>query len=70
MTARITFRSEIFIEGKNLKEIRDKFETLPFYDIDFNDDKVYDYGYCEYISVENADSYKDIMNEYWKAYDS
>ncbi len=70
MTARITFRSEIFIEDKNLKEIRDKFETLPFYDIDFKDDKVYDYGYCECISVEDADTYNDIMDEYWKAYDS
>jgi hypothetical protein len=69
MTARITFRSEIFIEGKNMKEIRDKFGTLILYDIDFNDDKVYGYGYCGCVSVEDAENHNDIMNDYWKAYE-
>lgn len=69
MTVRITFRSEIFIEGKNLKEIRNKFENLPLYDIDFEDDKVSDYGYCELVSVEDADSNEDLENEYLKAFD-
>jgi hypothetical protein len=69
MTVRITFRSEIFIEGKNLKEIRNKFENLPFYDIDFEDDKVSGYGYFELVSVEDADSDEDLENEYLKAFD-
>lgn len=68
MTVRITFRSEIFIEGKNLKEIRNKFENLPLYDIDFEDDKVSDYDYCELVSVEDADSNEDLENEYLKAF--
>ena len=68
MTVRITFRSEIFIEGKNLKEIRNKFENLPLYDIDFKDANVSDYGYCELVSVEDADSNEDLENEYLKAF--
>lgn len=68
MTVRITFRNEIYIEGENLKEIRNKFENLPLYDIDFKDDKVSDYGYCELVSVEDADSNEDLENEYLKAF--
>lgn len=61
MTVRVTFRSEIFIEGNSLKEIREKFESLPFYDINFKDKKVYDYGFCEVVSIEDADTYEEIL---------
>ena len=65
MVTRITFRSEIFVEGKDLKEIKHKFENLPIYDIDIQDKGMYDYGFCEYISIEDVDNgYEDLINEY------
>ena len=66
MIVRITFRSEIFLDGNNLAEIRDKFEELPLYDIrDSNGKDVFDYGFCELVSVEDMEnSYKDIMHEW------
>lgn len=63
---RITFRSEIFIEGEDMKDVKKKFEALPFYDVDFVDGKnVYDYGFCEIVSIEDANNgYEDLMAEY------
>ena len=70
MVARITFRSEIFIEGETLAEIRDKFESIPIYALkDVNGKDIYDYGFCELISVEDTDTYDDIMNQWDHAYD-
>ena len=70
MTVRISFRSEIYLEGKTLAEIRDKFENLPFYEIkDVNGKDVYDYGFCELVTVEDADTYKDIFTEWNHAFD-
>lgn len=70
MIARITFRSEIYLEGDTLSEIRDKFENFPFYDIkDINGKDVYDYGFCEIVSVEDGNTYNDIMNQWNHAYD-
>ena len=31
MDVRIVFRSEIFIQGKNIDEIREKWENMPLY---------------------------------------
>ena len=66
---RITFRSEIFIEGEDINDIKKKFVNLPFYDVNFVDGKnVYDYGFCELVSVEDADNgYEDLMSEFNEA---
>ena len=71
MTVRVTFRSEIFLDGDSLAEIRNKFEELPLYDIkDSNGKDVFDYGFCELVSVEDVEnSYKDIMHEWDHCFD-
>ena len=69
MEVRITYRSEIYIQGANIKEIRDKYETLDLDPVDKEDESVTGYSFCETVSVEDADSYEDLMNDYWKAYD-
>ena len=69
MEVRITYRSEIYIKGDTLKDIRDKYESLNLDPTDKDDESITDYGFCETISVEDANSYKDLISEYWKAYD-
>ena len=62
MKVRITFRSEIYIEGKDLRGIKDIFEAL---DLGYDALKPYEYEFVELVSVEDADTYEDLMGE-WK----
>lgn len=62
MKARITYRYEIFIEGKDLNDIRRK-----WYDIDLRPkfvdvapEGVEDGGFIEVVSAEDADTYEDL----------
>lgn len=63
MEVRITYRSEIYIEGENLEEIKQKFEGLNLDPIDKDDESVTDYGFIEVTSAEDAYTYED----YFKA---
>lgn len=62
MEARITFRSEVFIKGNNLDEIRDKWEELPLFSAEALEEAHADY--IELISVEDSKTYKDLMSEF------
>lgn len=64
MEVRITYRSEIYLEGENLEEIKQKFESLNLDPIDKDDDSVSDYGFIEITTVEDADTYEDYFNEF------
>lgn len=71
MEARITYRSEIYIEGQDLEDIRNTFESLNLDPISKNEVGVTDYGFVELVSVEDADTYKDLMDKWdkWKGFD-
>ena len=63
MEARITFRSEIYIEGKDISDIEDKFQNIPL----FSADALEKHGaeFIEVVSVEDADSNKDLTNKWY-----
>lgn len=57
MTARITFRSEIYISGDSIREIREKWEAMPIFCVDALDEGA---EIIEVCSVEDAETFKDI----------
>ena len=61
MEVRITFRSEVYIEGDNLRDIKEKWESLPLYS---QDAEKADADFIELISVEDADTHKN-LKYYW-----
>lgn len=60
---RITFRSEVYLSGKTMQEIKDKWEALPLYSGEALEEASADF--IEVVSVEGATSHKDLMSE-WK----
>lgn len=56
MKARITFRAEVYFEGKDLKEIRNKFEST--------DILTGGAEFVEITSVEDADTLEDVMHKF------
>lgn len=61
MEARITFRSEIFIEGETLEEIHEKWLNMNLYSEEVKECA------CDYVdieSIENADNYEDLEREW------
>ena len=58
---RITFRSEIYIKGKTMEEIKNKWEEFSLFSVDALDNDV---DVCELVSAERVDdgSYDDVMN--------
>ena len=57
MTARITFRSEIYISGDSIREIREKWEEMPIFCVDALDEGA---EIIEVCSIEDADTNKEI----------
>lgn len=57
MTARITFRSEIYISGDSISEIREKWEEMPIFCVDALDEGA---EIIEVCSVEDAETFKEI----------
>jgi hypothetical protein len=60
MEVRITFRSELFIQGDSLEEVRSKWENMELFSEEANAA-----GACEIelVSVED-ENYNDIMSEF------
>lgn len=58
MEARITYRSEIIVKGDNLAEIKQKFESMNLTSKEGNG------KFVEMVSVEDYDTYRDIMDEW------
>lgn len=61
MEVRITFRSEIYIEGKDMAEISRKWDSIELFSHEANLA-----GACEIElnSVEDAETYEDVMTEF------
>lgn len=62
MVVRITFRSEVYIEGDSLDEIREKWEELPIFSVDaleYNDADV-----IELVSAEDANTFDDLTDKF------
>lgn len=65
MELRITYRSEIYIQGDDIADIKSKFEETDLY-------AETEHGkpdFVELVSVERVDdgSYKDVLNEFGDA---
>lgn len=65
MKARITFRSEIYINGNNIADIKEKFENLGIFSGTALEDCFAEF--IEYSSVEDANTMADITDEYLSA---
>ena len=63
MKVRITFRSEVYIEGDTLRDIKEKWESIPLYS---QDAEKADADFIELISVEDTDNYSDLMSKWIK----
>ena len=63
MEARIVFDAHIYIDGKDINEIREKFEDMPLFSI-----QALDFGieFIDYLAIENADNNEDLTNEFFK----
>ena len=59
---RITFRSEIYIKGKTMEEIKNKWDELPLFSVDALE--TYNAEYIEMCSAERVDddSYDDVID--------
>ncbi|MBO4777327.1 MAG: hypothetical protein J5588_02435 [Bacteroidales bacterium] len=62
MEARITYRSEIIVNGENLAEIKRKFESTNL------TSKEGDSDFVELVSVEDNDTFTDLMGEWDNLY--
>jgi hypothetical protein len=58
MEVRITYRSEVYIKGDSLEEIKDKWEALNLTSQEGNS------NFVELCSVEDAETYEDLENEF------
>lgn len=59
---RITFRSEVYIEGEDMAEVKANWENLPLFSAD-----ALEYAYPEVLdvqTVEDAETYQDLKNEF------
>ena len=58
---RVTFRSEVYIKGKTMEEIKDKWEVLPLFSADALDHSA---DICELVTAERVDdgSYDDVID--------
>ena len=61
MEVRSTFRSEIFLEGKDMKEIVSKWEDMELFSKEANEAYASE---IEVVSVEDAETYDDLMDEF------
>ena len=62
-SVRITFRSEIYLEGESLEEVAKKWEKVELFS-----DEANKCGACEIevVSVEDAETYDDLKPEFDK----
>ena len=62
MEVRITFRSELLLEGNSMEEIKDKWEYLPIFSADALEDC--EAQVLEVVSVEDANTYEDLKDQF------
>lgn len=63
MEVRITYRSEIYIQGDTLEDIKKTWENIILDDVG-HEENVTDYGFVELMSVEDANSYEDLTSKF------
>lgn len=63
MEVRITYKSEVYIQGDTLEDIKRTLENINLDDVE-HEENVTDYGFVELISVEDADSYEDLTSKF------
>lgn len=63
MEIRITFRSEVFIKGETLADCAKQWEQMKLFSDEANQHEA-----CtiELVSVEDAETYKDLMSDFNK----
>lgn len=66
MNVRITFRSELFIKGKDLAEVVSKFEGMPLFSADALEEGSAEY--IEMVSMDDEDTGEDLMPKYNEMY--
>ena len=66
MRVRIRFASEIYFEGENLEEIKEKWESTPLFSNNLANENCVDF--LEIEDIENADTYEDLINEFDSLY--
>jgi hypothetical protein len=65
MRVRIKFSADVYIEGKDMSEVRDRFESIPL----FSSDALLN-GHAKFnelLLVEDAETYNDLMEEYQRS---
>ena len=67
MKVAFKFDAYLYLEGENMAEIREKFESMPLFSADALEEGHAEF--CELLLVEDAETNKDLMDEYDKAYD-
>lgn len=63
MEVRITYRSEVYIQGDTLEDIKRTWKNINLDDVE-HEENVTDYGFIELTSVEDADSYEDLTSKF------
>lgn len=63
---RLTCRAEVYIEADTLAEARDKWESM---DLFSNDAMKHNAAFVELVSVEDEETYKDLLHDWDHAYD-
>lgn len=66
MRVRITFRSELFIEGENLETVVSKFVSMPIFSTDALENG--HAKYIELVSMDDEDTGEDLMPQYNEIY--
>ena len=63
MEVRIKFSADIYVKGESIKEIREKFESMPLFTVEALDNFA---EYSETLLIEDAETYQDLSDEWNK----
>ena len=64
MEVRFKLSFDVYVEGKDMKEISEKFDSMPLFTVEALDSGA---EISELLLVENAETYEDLMKEYNEA---
>ena len=64
MEVRFKLSFDVYVEGKDMKEISEKFDCMPLFTVEALDSGA---EMSELLLVENAETYEDLMKEYNEA---
>ena len=63
MEVRIKFSASVYIQGDNMKEIREKWENTPLFSADVLQD--FSPEYDETLLIEDTENYNDVRKEFF-----